>query len=148
MSEPVMAKDIQPRVVTIPLFRAVLIIVAFFAVAAVLSGIGSYVAIQKGNSNATQLEQRRAIRDKQQAVTNERLQQQADKLALQEEEIQALTGEIQSSFGRAQQVVCLAFAGSLEDQIQKGRTPDVPTIQFLAEFGCSLPPDLKALLPK
>lgn len=150
MTEPgesIPANKIAPRVVTIPLFRAVLIMVLFFAIAAVLAGIGSFIAIQKGNDNATKLEQRRLVRDKEQAVTNQRLQAQTDKLNAQEREIAALTREVQDSFARAKQVVCTAYVSSADSQLKVGKPPAAMTVQFLQEFGCALPPELKALLP-
>lgn len=126
------ASNISPRP---PSRRLLLIICAVAAFTILCTSVGTLVALSLSASNAHRIDRRSASRDAERVNTENQLQNLQAQLSSQQT-------QLHDQQVRSQKTICVFIIAVVEQAKRNGQTVTPPTIDFIRNFGCTVPPNL------
>lgn len=122
--------------------RLVLIFCAMVGAAIVTTGVGTLIAVNTSNSNATSIQNANDQRDQRNQQRDLERDHLIDRLNQQQQQLTKLSKELKGNQDRNTAAVCALAVGALEQNFKLGVKNDPLVITFAQSYGCTIPAEI------
>lgn len=126
------ARNVSPHPVS---RRMVLLLFAFIGLAFAGTGVGTLVSLHYSDSNTKRLDSRSKVRDAERDAFEKQISALTKRLDQTQQALQATQT-------RNTKAICTLAIGSIQGNVDSGKTIDPLVIEFTRQYGCTIPAGL------